>query len=404
VPIPPGADCAPSATKCQGDAQQTCGSDGTWGAAVACEIGCDGAGSACVVPVQMAAGFSTCARLSDGTVRCWGSDDLGELGNGPGGGSIRPSEVPGLSDVTDISSNLSNTCALLGDKTARCWGSNSYRQIASAGDVAPSPTPVGSVGVTRVSASGSHLCLLSDDGEIRCRGANFFGQLGNNSTQDSVSFVSPQGFSSTLTDVQTASTHSCALLSNGEVSCWGAGEYRNGTTTEKTTPTKVPGVGNVVQLSLGSIHSCAVRDDGAVLCWGSNYYGNLGRGSLSFDGQAPGVVVNLGGVEAVSLGVRHGCATKKDRTMWCWGANEFDQLGGSCGQIGTCQNNSDRPYIASPVKVPLENVVEAVVGDGFTCARTDERKMYCWGKNDAGQLGINKVSSKESTPTPVVWK
>jgi alpha-tubulin suppressor-like RCC1 family protein len=376
---------------------------------VACEIGCDGAGSACVVPVQMAAGLAVaCARLSDGTVLCWGSDAAGGVGNGPGGSSVRPSEVPGLQGVVDLSSNLSNTCTLLSDKTARCWGSNSFRQIAATGDIAPSPTPVGGAGVGRVSDGGSHLCFLSEDGKLQCRGSNGGGQLGNGTTQDSTVFVSVQGFASTLSDVQAASAHTCALLTDGSISCWGAGDYRNGSSSDQvTTPTKVPGVVDITQLSLGSTSSCALRKDGIVLCWGSDFYGNLGRGALvSGASQKPGAVVNLGDVEALSTGVTHTCAVKKDKTMWCWGSNEFGQLGGQCGQVGSCQNlpGSGVPYIASPTKVPLENVVEPVAGYDFSCARTVDQRLYCWGKNDAGQLGINKVSAKESTPTPVVWK
>jgi hypothetical protein len=359
------------------------------------------------VPVQLAAGISTCARLSDGSVRCWGSDASGELGNGAGAASVRPAEVPGLAGVVDIASNISNACALLSDKTSRCWGSNYFKQIAATGDVAETPTPVGGTGVLRISDSGNHLCVLSEGGKLQCRGSNTFGELGNGSTVESSAFVSVQGFASTPSDVQCASTHSCALLSNGTISCWGAGEYRNGSSSsELTRPKQVPGVGDVIQLSLGATHSCALRKDGIVLCWGSDFYGTLGRGVLvTGDDGAPAPVKNLGDVESISSGVRHVCAVKKDKSLWCWGTNDFGQLGGECGQLGTCQATEEGTrYIAQPVKVPLDNVAEVVAGYNQSCARTADNKVLCWGKNDAGQLGINKVSEAESSPSPVVWK
>lgn len=121
----PTAACAAGATRCANDAQEICGEGGQWGPAKACDIACDAAGSTCVVPVQVAAGSAfACALLSDGTVRCWGGNSSGQLGNGGDAGALVPTPVAGVSNAAKVVAGSAGACVINHDKSAACWGAN----------------------------------------------------------------------------------------------------------------------------------------------------------------------------------------------------------------------------------------------------------------------------------------
>lgn len=412
-----GGACSPNATKCEGDAQQTCGTDGTWGEAQACDIGCDGAGVACVVPVQLVAGTDhSCARMSDGTVRCWGSDEFGQLGNGPSGSSAVPIAVPGLSGVTSIASSRSTICATLGDKTVRCWGVNNSKSVIDSNEAQLlSPTELqGATDVTQIAVGLNHLCILQSGGNVLCRGARIEGQLGNNSTQASPlgSFVATATFASKPTAVSTtAGDATCSRLEDTRVACWGSGDFlANGDPNEQarlvpTIITTAAGVElrDIREVVTGGAFTCAVKDDKTVLCWGQNDYGQLGRGSATGTGLLPGTVPGFGGAEKATAGEFHACAVKGDKSLWCWGRNSSAQLGFLCSGT-TCQQNGSTPYVPTPTRVNLDKVVEVALGPLHTCARTEDSKVYCWGSNDDGELGTGTKGGQESAPKPVTWK
>ena len=168
--VPSGGQCAPKATKCEGEAQQTCGADGQWGEAEACDIACDSAGSQCVVPVQLAAGSKhICTRLSDGTARCWGFDAFGQLGNGPGNNSPLPNPVLGLTDVASLRICENFSCAILADRTVSCWG-ESFFQGAQA-TIHQEPVPIGgALDVEFLGVANTFLCIGKRGGALRVHG------------------------------------------------------------------------------------------------------------------------------------------------------------------------------------------------------------------------------------------
>ena len=195
----------------------------------------------------------TCAVTAAGGVRCWGSNDWGELGNGTNTPSLLPTDVPGLTGVTAIAAGERFTCVL---------------------------------------ASGG----------VKCWGMNGFGQLGNGTTTASNTPVAVTGLTTGVTVLSTAQlAHLCAATATGVV-CWGR-EAADPTPLARTTPVAVSGLGaGVTALSAGFDHSCAIDASGAALCWGSNEGGQLGNGTQTASA-APVAVTGLGsGTTAIAAG------------------------------------------------------------------------------------------------------
>ncbi len=421
APVPPGGVCGPGSTKCEGDAQQTCGENGQWGASSACDIACDAAGSTCVVPQQLALGNGhACARLSDGTVRCWGANTSGQLGNGEGPTELKPRQVEGLQNVIELVSAQRTTCATLADKTALCWGNNNRKKIHPTLDT-KRPVPLeGAANVKQIAVGDDHICILNESGVMLCKGSNDFAQLGigDNGSVDSSVFVAVQTSGRTPKQIGITGRSSLAAYTDNSVQCWGAANGCGGAASGGTifVPTQVPSVTSIGALFAQGAVPCAVRFDGQVTCWGPNDAGQLGRGTRSDEVLAPGLVVGLSAVQQVASGGTesrsHVCAVTEDKSLFCWGANHNLQLGSACGPALPCQTRPEDQlsYVPTPSKVAVAGGVEEVRSSGinsissFSCVRTSESKVLCWGANDIGQLGTGAVGNAQAIPTPIVWK
>lgn len=406
----PGEPCEPKAARCVGDAQQVCTGEGKWGEAQACDIACDGEGKACVVPVQLAAGSThMCARLSDGTVRCWGRGAEGQLGNGAKADAATPVQVTGLDGVTSITADSNFACAMRPDGlvvNAHCWGT--YSLSAGAAAVHPTPFVVETIQPSEALAmAGNFMCVVRENKTVECKGKNTDGQLGEGTTDDSPNYV----YVDLWAPVQKLSVRgatACALLNDSTVACWGDGLFGQGGTgvpgQDLLEPDLVSGVVNARDVFTHVLFSCSVGYDDKAQCWGKNDMGQLGTGVVTndIDGASP---VSLSSVGKISMNQDFACAIKKDKTLWCWGANEFGELGNSCANLACITPVNKPPHIPFPAKVPLENVVDvAAAGDRYACALTGEGKTFCWGNNDEGQLGDGMVGAARSTPAPVRWK
>ncbi len=284
-----------------------------------------------------AGGGHTCALASDGGVRCWGSNGSGELGNGTTIDSSFPVGVSGLtSGVSAIALGSPHSCALTSRGGVKCWGNNEFGQLGD-GTTSRSPIPVDVLGlasgVRAISAGGGHTCALTSAGGVRCWGSNYAGQLGNGTTTNSSAPVEVAGLPGGVVAITTGIYHSCALSSSGGVTCWGALAVQQTddgglSSNFALVPLQVPGLASgVASISANGFHTCALTAGSAAMCWGDNRSGQLGDGTTSLSSTPVAVQGLASGVAAIGAGVRQTCALTRGAGIWCWGANEAGQLG-----------------------------------------------------------------------------
>lgn len=233
--------------------------------------------------------FHVCALTTLGGVKCWGSNSYGQLGNGAQAYSNRtPVDVSGLeTGVVKISAGSTHTCALMAAGGVKCWGSNFHGEIGngSVSDPVLIPVEVYSLasGVIAISAGGfdgdSHSCAVKFDGTIKCWGNNLQGQLGDGTKNQRLFPVEVAGLGEPAISVAAGGLNTCALLANGRVKCWGwngMGQLGDGTTDSSVTPREVTlQDGGFTALSFNGYTSCAVTNQKSVRCWGEGEWGQI---------------------------------------------------------------------------------------------------------------------------------
>lgn len=313
-----------------------------------------------------------------------------------------------LGGVSQITASKYHTCALVSG-SVYCWGQNDYGQIGDMTNTdRTSPTQVRTgptsflQNVVQVSAGGGHTCARRSDGTVWCWGYNPFGQLGNDDDTNTNYAVQAVGIA-TASEVAAGHNHTCAALTDGSVRCWGYnlyGEVGDGTTTNRDTPTQVRGpggsgfLGGVASVTAGRFHSCALLSDQTVYCWGDNEHGELGDGT-NIDRSFPVRSGEISTALTVSAGEYHSCASLEDGTAQCWGAAAFGQIGD-----GTTADTSSPVTVIGPGGYGALTVVAAISAGGgnwpdgsgsdnyeHSCALLSDGTVVTWGQNIYGQLG-----------------
>jgi alpha-tubulin suppressor-like RCC1 family protein len=394
-------ECVPGEAQCAGGGLEVCDDTGHWLEPSPCLIACSA--GACVTVAEMSLGSAhTCARLTDGAARCWGSSQYGQLGDGSvgdGAMSPKPSAVLEIQGATQIELGNEHSCARLSDGTARCWGHNGFFKIGD-GTLENRPVPVavpGAMDAAGVALGGSHTCAWLADATARCWGNNQYGQIGDGTKSEAAQPAAVLNLNTVLS-MSSAVRHTCALGSGADLWCWGenySGELGIGTSgpmTEKTTPVAVP-LTDVAQVSLGHYSSYALLHNGSIWAWGANTYGQLGDGS-NVDKSKPTPVVGIIQGTMISGGGLHACALVTDSGVVCWGSNSDGQLG----------NGSAGGNEVTPVQVPgTQEAIGVAAGERHTCAWLSDGTALCWGKNDFGQLGDGTAGGSKAVPVKVAW-
>ena len=348
--------------------------------------------------------FHTCAILEDDTLRCWGKNDFGQVGVGGITDQGTPQSISfGGEKTKGMAIGRNYTCAVLANGSLRCWGDNEHGQLGIGG-VSPSTVTLAKK-ATSVQSGDGHSCTILEDKTLWCWGKNDFGQVG---VGGSLTFYDlPQKVSrlgTKVTSVTVGQERTCAILDDDTLWCWGKnneGQVGVGNTSNVTTPTQVSLGGAVDSVKLGGLHTCALLADESLKCWGDNDEGQVGVGDTTDYNTPQSISFSGTNVNDISLGSNHTCALLKDEKLWCWGDNAYGQVGG--GNLGTDQT--------SPVKVTPSRswtIPKAVqLGENHSCAIMDDiatnkvKIIDCWGRNNKGQLGDRISTSDRDTPRRV---
>lgn len=342
-----------------------------------------------------AGGGHTCAVLSDKTIKCWGWNYSGQLGDGTYENSLTPVKVKDIDNAVVVSAGAHHTCSVLSDGVVKCWGYNYSGQLGD-GTNDDSNTPVIVKGLQKaivVSAGSRHSCAVLSDGYVKCWGENSNGKLGDGTYKNSNIPVTVSGISSAVS-VSAGGEHSCAVLSNGEVMCWGdngSGQLGDGTNNDSPIPVKVRDINNAIGVSAGGHHTCVVLSDKTIRCFGDNYFGQLGN--KSNDSSSLPVVVNdiTDASDSIAAGEDHTCAVLINGIVKCWGRNRYGQLGN-----GTDDNNYNYPVSVKDI----DNAISVSAGGEYSCAILSDHIAKCWGSNFYGQLG-DGTTDDSSVPVTV---
>lgn len=362
---------------------------------------CAGEPSVCAVDVTVAAvalgDSGGCVVTTTQRVGCFGVNSDGEIGNGTDGVETFLPADTGIADATLVVAGADHRCALRGAGEVWCWGDNDNLQQAVTGTAndQPSPQRVGTfTGLLDVDTGGDHTCVVTSAGEVHCWGDNDNRQLGRGgtSTTDSATPAAvtlPAG--RTATAVALGQDHSCALLDDLTVACWGDNDNgqlgRGGaSTTDSADPALVAGLADVAQLASGYDNTCARDSLGQVFCWGDNLDGAVGDGTTT-DRAEPTLTALPMAATDLTLGNDFACALLTDGSVHCWGESVDYETG---------QGDILDVLTPAPVRgLGGLTITDVEAGGRGVCVLTDAAQRYCWGYGEAGQLGHASESRNE---------
>jgi len=401
--------------------------------------------------VQVSAGETfSCARHVDGAVRCWGFGGEGSLGyedtqnrgDAPGqmGASLPVVRLGTGRTAQSIASGYRHSCALLDNGRLKCWGVNTYGQVGvvSSAYVGGAPGDMGDnlpavdlgtgVSVQAVALGGLHSCALLNGGRVKCWGSNDRGALGVGDTLarglgpgdlgDNLPFVN-LGTGRTAVALSLGRWHSCAILDNGSVKCWGNGSFGALGIGEVPSRGDLPshmgdnlqavplGTGRTaVALASGQQWSCALLDNASVKCWGDNTWGQLGRGDLlaftatiaQMGDALPAVALGAGRTAtALHAGRGHVCARLDNGQVKCWGLNDYGMLGlgdvRSRGRLAADLGDSLPAVDLGTGRTPSQ----FAAGGERNCVLLDNGAVKCWGNGTWG-LGLGDTLTRGDEP------
>ena len=324
----------------------------------------------------------TCSLHSNNNVNCWGSTAETILQNNTLEESVTPFALDASASIHSIEVGAHHACALTFDGDVYCWGNNERGQLGD-DTTLPRTSPRKVLGlnerVVQLSAGKDHTCGVTAQGSILCWGA----QLQHDETPPPYRI---SGLSSHPIQLTSGDHHACALLQNNDVMCWGSNRFdqidASIPETKVSTPLEKTGFSSgIASLSAGGNHTCAVLFNGSIQCWGNNQDGQLGGGNTTPNDELVTTPPANGFVYTqVSANIAHTCAVRSDGTIWCWGNNKKGRFRAPSSEI-----------ITPPTQIMTERSAKHVAaGEAHTCALFEDGLVKCWGENSQGQQGTKR--------------
>jgi alpha-tubulin suppressor-like RCC1 family protein len=334
-----------------------------------------------------AGGFDTCARRSDGSLWCWGTNELGQLGDGTRVAAPAPVRMKGGEDFLDVSLSGDHTCVITRAHAVRCWGHNLYGEAGAKRLEMAAPATDVLQDVRQVATGDFVTCAVRGDGSVWCWGMNDNGQLGDGTKVDR---FEPRPVPGLVDIARVAAGYGgvCAQSNTGGVWCWGSNQYgqcgvgRPDRVVARPTPIAMAAATVATGLVEASFESCFVGVDQVPRCWGQGNHGAAGTGAPE-NVYTPAVLSWASAVDAVAVGgFAHACLRRTDGTVWCWGY----PIGAATGTIGEAR--------LKPQPVPGLVATELALGHTHACARRVDGTIVCWGEDDQGQLGDGSTTPR----------
>ena len=330
--------------------------------------------------------FHGCALRSDGSVWCWGANGSGQLAPAVATAQSDSARVSVAQGYVALTAGLEHTCGIDGAGAVRCWGYNVQGQLGDGTYLNSSvPRDTGLRQAVAIGGSRRHTCAALLDGTARCWGVNTAGELGDGAIASSRNVpVTVSGLSG-ASHIDGGDKYTCVRTWSGRVSCWGlgaGGRLGQGSTADSLSPVAVAlptAIAGVIEVRGEAGHTCARSSDGSAACWGDNAAGQLGHGTVSPSGAELAVLGNFAGpVRAVAPGGGHTCVIGEAGAVRCWGRNEAGQLGVTAGQ----------PQLTAVAPGGGLTAIGLSLGTASTCAIRPDRTVMCWGDNTGGRLGV----------------
>ena len=316
--------------------------------------------------------------------------------------------MPGNQKAVALDTSKYTGCALLENGSVACWGWTwGYGEMGDGTQTmgVRAPGLTGSFGSHRsaveVSTANQGACVLLDNGSVSCWGEGSKGTIGDGITTDYRSSPTPTASlpnGKKAVALTSGHTHHCALLEDGNVACWGSnsqGQLGDNSTTNRNTPTLTQPLGApAIAIESDYAHTCALLSNGSVVCWGDNAYGQIGNGASGGDILTPTFVSNITGtVVSITTSVANTCALLYNNSVMCWGDNTHGQIGNGTTSSGTTPDYTSS-FATNQTKLMLDG------GGNGSCALVDNGSMHCWGENSKGSIGDGTTNDAD-TPTLV---
>ncbi|HYC32595.1 MAG TPA: hypothetical protein VEB59_09945 [Gemmatimonadales bacterium] len=349
------------------------------------------------VQVSGGAGHS-CGLSAAGAAWCWGHNEAGQLGTSDLSSRLLPAPVTGSHTFRQISAGGTYTCAIATDDRVWCWGGNFNGQLGD-GTVERRTAPTAVATTLRFQSvstgSGSeHTCAIGTDRLAYCWGAGYDGELGDG-TRGFRTVPGPVSGDRHWRQISAGYTHTCGITAGRVLLCWGAddeGQLGDGPDLlRKVRPKRVAGGRLYDRVSAGILRSCAVSTEGQAFCWGAGELGQIGDGGMVSRSVPTKVAGTRSWRNISAVGTNHTCAETSVGKVLCWGINDYGALGD-----GTTDSHA-RPAAVSGAFT----FIQMASGVDQTCAVVASGAAYCWGSNEGGQVGDGTSRNIRTAPTRV---